>query len=124
MKKDLTNKVKNKLALSAASAVRPKPAPIQLRDLKGMARPVSSKNINLTIRLSGDWLDLWRSLQGELFEFSDSEIVRQALAMRAALVAVDSQGNPPTAYISYVGENGEKVTEDLEEHVGLKPAVK
>jgi hypothetical protein len=124
VKKDLTNKVKSKLIDSATSSARVKAAPIQLRDLKGMARPVSSKNINLTIRLSGDWLDLWRSLQGELSDFSDSEIVRQALAMRAALVAVDAQGNPPTAYISYVGDNGEKVTEDLEEHVGLKPAVK
>mgnify|MGYP001380091733 CR=1 FL=1 len=93
---------------------------LSLKNLRGIVSPVSSKTENVTIRLSGAWLELWHQVRGELTELSDSEILRQAIALRAALVAVDADGKRPTALITFTDDNGEAVTVDLEAHVGIK----
>ncbi|MBD8051991.1 hypothetical protein [Limnohabitans radicicola] len=81
---------------------------------------MSNRSEHLTLRLAGQWLELWESLKQVHPDLSDSELLRQALALRAALSAVDDTGNRPRALIEYVNEKGEKVVADLEEHVGLK----
>lgn len=93
---------------------------LSLRRLAGIAAPVSNRSEHLTLRLAGQWLELWESLKQVHPDLSDSELLRQALALRAALSAVDDTGNRPRALIEYVNEKGEKVVADLEEHVGLK----
>lgn len=95
---------------------------LSLKHLKGIATPVSSKTENVTIRLSGAWLELWKQLRDELNDYSDSEILRQAIALRAALVAIDAKGNRPQTFIKFVDESGKTVQVDLEEHVGIAPA--
>ena len=93
---------------------------LSLKNLRGIVSPVSSKTENVTIRLSGAWLELWHQVRGELVDLSDSEILRQAIALRAALVALDGAGNRPTAMIRFTDDNGQGVTVDLESHVGIK----
>lgn len=92
---------------------------LSLKHLKGIATPVSSKTENVTIRLSGAWLELWKQLQEELNDLSDSEIMRQAIALRAALVAVDTAGNRPKTFIKFVDQSGKTIQVDLEAHVGI-----
>lgn len=93
-----------------------------LKRLAGIAAPVSNRSENVTLRLAGVWLELWESLKQSNPDLTDSELLRQALALRAALSAVDEKGNRPRALIEYVNEKGEKVVADLEVHVGIKPA--
>lgn len=85
---------------------------------------MSNRSEHLTLRLAGQWLELWELLKQSHPGLSDSELLRQALALRAALSAVDDTGNRPRALIEYVNENGETIVADLEEHVGLKPKPK
>jgi hypothetical protein len=92
-----------------------------LKRLAGIAAPVSNRSENVTLRLAGVWLELWESLKHANPDLTDSELLRQALALRAALSAVDEEGNRPRALIEYVNEKGEKVVADLEVHVGIKP---
>lgn len=92
---------------------------LSLKHLKGIATPVSPKTENVTIRLSGAWLELWKQLRDELNDLSDSEILRQAIALRAALIAVDATGHRPKTFIKFVDESGKIVQADLEEHVGI-----
>jgi hypothetical protein len=92
-----------------------------LKRLAGIAAPVSNRSENVTLRLAGVWLELWESLKQSNPDLTDSELLRQALALRAALSAVDEEGNRPRALIEYVNEKGEKVVADLEVHVGIKP---
>jgi hypothetical protein len=92
---------------------------LQLKSLKGIATPVNSKTENVTIRLSGAWLELWKQIKEELPELSDSEILRQSISLRAALVAVDTVGNRPRALLEFIDETGETVQVDLEQHVGI-----
>jgi hypothetical protein len=93
---------------------------LSLKRLAGIAAPVSNRSENVTLRLAGVWLELWESLKQANPTLTDSELLRQALALRAALSAVDEAGNRPRALIEYVNEKGEKVVADLEEHVGIK----
>lgn len=51
---------------------------------------------------------------------TDSDILRQAIALRAALSAVDAQGNRPIGTIEYVDEAGIKQRVGLEEYVGIE----
>jgi len=97
---------------------------LSLRRLAGIATPVSNRSEHLTLRLAGQWLELWELLKQAHPGLSDSELLRQALALRAALSAVDDAGNRPRALIEYVNENGETIVADLEEHVGLKAKAK
>ncbi len=97
---------------------------LSLRRLAGIATPVSNRSEHLTLRLAGQWLEVWESLKQVHPDLSDSDLLRQALALRAALSAVDDTGNRPRALIEYVNEKGEKIVADLEEHVGLKTAAK
>ncbi len=85
---------------------------------------MSNRSEHLTLRLAGQWLEVWESLKQVHPDLSDSDLLRQALALRAALSAVDDTGNRPRALIEYVNEKGEKIMADLEEHVGLKTAPK
>ena len=93
---------------------------LSLKRLAGIAAPVSNRSENVTLRLAVQWLELWESLKQANPTLTDSELLRQALALRAALSAVDDTGNRPRALIEYVNEKGEKVVADLEEHVGIK----
>lgn len=74
----------------------------------------------MTLRLSGAWRTIWQKLRDELPGVSDAEILRQAIALRAALVAVDSKGKRPEATISFHDQTGQMVTVSLEEHIGIK----
>lgn len=75
----------------------------------------------MTLRLSGHWLKLWNLLKAAEHTLSPSEILRQAIAIRASMSAVDSDGNKPQVLIRFKNEHGEMVTKDLEEHIGMKP---
>ena len=72
------------------------------------------------IQYADPWHELWNQVQTELTGLSDSEILRQAIALRAALVAVDADDKRPIALITFVDNNGETTTVDLEAHVGIK----
>ena len=93
---------------------------LSLKSLEGLVAPVSQRTESVTIRLSGTWLDLWDLVRSELKPLTDSEILRQSIALRAALLSVDAAGKRPVALISFTGENGKKITLDLERHVGIK----
>lgn len=93
---------------------------VGIADLRNIAAPVSGKSEIVTLRLSGAWLTIWEQLKRELPNLSDSEILRQALALRIALVAVDSKGQRPHAEITYHDDSGKRVTVNLEEHVGIR----
>ena len=92
---------------------------LSLKSLQGVARPTSSKSENVTIRLSGTWLEIWHQLRDELSPMTDSDILRQAIALRAALLAVDTKGNRPISTIEYVDDTGKKRRAGLEEYVGI-----
>jgi hypothetical protein len=73
-----------------------------------------------TITLKGNWLKLWIAFTNSQPNESESELVRQALAIRAAMGAVDREGNLPEVLIRYKNEEGEVVTEDLLTHIGMR----
>lgn len=93
---------------------------VGITDLRNIAAPTSGQSEVVTLRLSGTWHTIWQQLKRELPDISDSEILRQAVALRIALVAVDSKGQKPDATISFHDEFGKKVTVNLEEHVGIR----
>lgn len=95
---------------------------VGINDLRNIAAPVSGQSEVVTLRLSGAWHTIWQQLRRELPGISDSEILRQAVALRIALVAVDSKGEKPEASITFHDEAGKRVTVNLEEHVGIKHA--
>lgn len=95
-------------------------ARLRSSDVRGVAIATSVESENVTLRLAGHWLKLWNLLKSTEHKLSPSEILRQAIALRAAICAVDSDGNRPQAFIRYKNEAGEFVTEDLEEHIGMK----
>jgi hypothetical protein len=75
---------------------------------------------NITIKLSGHWLQLWMLLQNSEPKLSRGELLRQAIAMRAAASAVGSDGKKPEVLIRFKNGAGEIVTEDLKKHIGMK----
>ncbi len=93
---------------------------VGVSDLRNIAAPVSGKSELVTLRLSGAWYTIWQQLKRELPGVSDSEILRQAVAVRIALVAPDSKGEKPQGHLTFHDETGQKVTVDLEEHVGIR----
>jgi hypothetical protein len=111
-----------KRSTAAQSAVLPSltgTKQISQRNLRGVAAPLPSKEKNVTLRLAGVWLELWEMLKGMNPKLSDSELIRQAIAVRAAMEAVDSKGQKPKTFIRFHDESGELVTVDLEEHLGI-----
>ena len=109
---------------AAVSVVSPDATPralLKQTTVQGIAAPASARSEHLTLRLSNQWLELWELLKGAHPELNDSELLRQAIALRAALAAVDSKGKRPRSFIEYHDEKGKLVTVDLEEHVGIKP---
>lgn len=112
-----------KRSTAAQSAVLPslrgEKGRVSLRSLRGIAAPLSAREKNVTLRLAGVWLELWEMLKSTNPKVSDSELIRQAIALRAAIEAVDSKGNKPQAFIRFHDETGQLVTVDLEEHVGI-----
>lgn len=77
------------------------------------------KSETITLKLSGHWLELWTRLKNSEPNFSSSEIFRQAVAVRASMSAVDSDGKRPEVLFRYKNEDGEVVTRDWMEHLGL-----
>jgi hypothetical protein len=92
---------------------------LTLRGVRGIASPLSTKSASVTIRLAGAWLEIWELLKEGSPSLSDSDLLRQALALLAAINAEDSKGKKPQALIRFHDETGELVTVDLEEHVGI-----
>jgi len=93
---------------------------IRLGELQGLVAPVPSKTTTVTLRLSGHWNVLWDRLKASVKGVSDAELLRQGVALRMALAAIDSKGKKPRAYIQYHDQNGRITTVDLEEHVGIR----
>lgn len=93
---------------------------VSIDDLRNIVAPASGKSEVVTLRLSGTWHTIWEELRKELPGIADAEILRQAIALRAALIAVDSKGERPEVTITYHDQTGKKVTVPLLEHVGIK----
>lgn len=55
----------------------------------------------------------------DLMGVSPSEIIRQAVALRAALLARDGSGEKVKAMLTYIDDAGRERTVDLEQHVGI-----
>jgi hypothetical protein len=95
-------------------------AGLSLRDIEGVARPMAAdKTETITTRFSGAWLAIWQNVQRELPGISPSEIIRQSVALRAALVAKDELGGKVRAKIIYSDKSGQVLERDLEELIGL-----
>ncbi|OHC69538.1 MAG: hypothetical protein A3H93_15525 [Rhodocyclales bacterium RIFCSPLOWO2_02_FULL_63_24] len=82
--------------------------------------PVPSKTTTVTLRLSGQWHVLWERLRASVPDVSDAELLRQGVALRMALAAVDGKGQRPKAFIQFHDQAGKLTTVDLEEHVGIR----
>jgi len=93
---------------------------IRLGETKGLVTPVPNKTTTVTLRLSGQWHVLWERLRTSLPGVSDAELLRQGVALRMALAAVDAKGEKPKAFIRFHDQVGELVEVDLEEHVGIR----
>ena len=92
---------------------------IRIGETKGLVAPIPKKTTTVTLRLSGSWHVLWKRLCAALPDVTDAEILRQGVALRMALVALDGKGQRPKAYIQYHDQAGKLQTVDLEEHVGI-----
>lgn len=92
---------------------------IRIGETKGLVAPIPKKTTTVTLRLSGSWHVLWKRLRTALPGVTDAEILRQGVALRMALAALDGQGQKPKAYIQFHDQSGKLQTVDLEEHVGI-----
>ena len=93
---------------------------IRLGETQGLVAPVPNKTTTVTLRLSGQWHVLWARLKASVSEISDAELLRQGVALRMALAALDSKGQKPKAFIQFHDQTGRLITVDLEEHVGIR----
>ena len=93
---------------------------IRIGETQGLVTPIPKKTTTVTLRLSGSWHVLWQRLRATLPEISDAELLRQGVALRMALAALDAKGEKPKAYIQYHDQSGKLKTVDLEEHVGIE----
>ena len=82
--------------------------------------PVPNKTTTVTLRLSGQWHVLWARLKAAVPEISDAELLRQGVALRMALAALDGKGQKPKVFIQFHDQAGRLTTVDLEEHVGIR----
>jgi hypothetical protein len=92
---------------------------IRIGETKGLVAPIPKKTTTVTLRLSGSWHVLWKRLGAAVPGVSDAELLRQGVALRMALAALDSKGQRPKAFIQYHDQSGKLQTVDLEEHVGI-----
>jgi hypothetical protein len=92
---------------------------IRIGETKGLVAPIPKKTTTVTLRLSGPWHVLWKRLCAAVPGVSDAELLRQGVALRMALAALDGKGQRPKAYIQYHDQAGELQTVDLEEHVSI-----
>lgn len=95
-------------------------AGIRIGETEGLVAPVSHKTTTVTLRLSGPWHTLWERLRAAAPGISDAELLRQGVALRMALAALDAKGEKPKAFIRYHDQSGKLRTVDLEEHVGIE----
>ncbi|MHB1619436.1 MAG: hypothetical protein ACYCTY_05535 [Sulfuricella sp.] len=93
---------------------------IRLGETRGLVAPITGKTTTVTLRLSGQWHVLWERLKASVSGISDAELLRQGVALRMALAAVDSKGQKPKAFIQFHDQAGRLTTVDLEEHVGIR----
>jgi hypothetical protein len=93
---------------------------LKLGDTRGLVSPVPNKTTTVTLRLSGPWHVLWEGLRASVPGVSDAELLRQGVALRMALAALDSKGKKPKAFIQFHDASGKLQTVDLEEHVGIE----
>jgi len=93
---------------------------IRLGETQGLVAPVPNKTTTVTLRLSGQWHVLWARLKASVPEVSDAELLRQGVALRMALAAMDGKGQKPKAFIQFHDEAGRLTKVDLEEHVGIR----
>lgn len=93
---------------------------IRLGETQGLVAPIPNKTTTVTLRLSGQWHVLWERLKVSVPELSDAELLRQGVALRMALAAVDARGEKPRAFIQFHDQSGQVTTVDLEEHVGIR----
>lgn len=114
-------KRRSKVSQAAAGKAAESPAVLSVGATKGLVAPIPSKTITVTLRLSGPWHVLWERLRAAVPTTNDAELLRQGVALRMALAALDSKGQKPRAAITFHDENGELVTVDLEEYVGIRP---
>ena len=89
-------------------------------DTQGLVTQAPSKTTTVTLRLSGPWHVLWERLRAAVPGVSDAELLRQGVALRMAIAALDGKGQKPKAYIQYHDQTGKFQTIELEEHVGIK----
>lgn len=105
----------------AALTVKPgREGGLRLGETRGLVAPVSNKTTTVTLRLSGPWHVLWERLRASVVGVSDAELLRQGVALRMALAALDSKGQKPKAFIQFHDESGRLQTVDLEQHVGIQ----
>ncbi|MDP1613646.1 MAG: hypothetical protein Q8M11_21510 [Sulfuritalea sp.] len=93
---------------------------IRLGETQGLVAAVPNKTTTVTLRLSGQWHVLWARLKASVPDVSDAELLRQGVALRMALAAVDGKGQKPKAFIQFHDQAGKLTTVDLEEHVGIR----
>lgn len=93
---------------------------IRLGEIRGLVAPVPNKTTTVTLRLSGQWHVLWERLKASVPGVSDAELLRQGVALRMALAAVDGKGKKPKATIQFHDQAGRLTSVDLEEHVGIR----
>lgn len=106
-------------AAGAGKAARKGGAALRIAETQGLVAPVSKKTTTVTLRLSGPWHTLWKRLQAAVPNVSDAELLRQGVALRMALAALDAKGQKPKAFIQYYDQDGALQTVDLEEYVGI-----
>ncbi|MEW6312993.1 MAG: hypothetical protein AB1513_02925 [Pseudomonadota bacterium] len=107
-------------ALVITPGSRNEPAGIKIGETQGLVAPIPHKTTTVTLRLSGAWHALWNRLRAATPGVSDAELLRQGVALRMALAALDAKGLKPRAFIQYYDQSGELRTVDLEEHVGIE----
>lgn len=93
---------------------------IRIGETQGLVAPIPKKTTTVTLRLSGPWHVLWQRLRAAVPGVSDAELLRQGVALRMALAALDGKGQKPKAFIQYYDQAGKLQTVDLEEHVGIE----
>lgn len=103
----------------AASGKKLNTAQLNLKEARGLVSPISGKSTTVALRLSGPWHELWEGLKAAVPDVSDAELLRQAVALRVALAAQDGRGKKPRATIEYHDEQGQLVSADLEDYVGI-----
>lgn len=115
--KEVFSLMKRKLMRDGAVAVPS--STLRLENLRGIVAPISNKTQTVTLRLSGVWYDLWQELRADVPGVSEAELLRQGLALRIAMSAIDASGKLVRTSISFRDSSGNEVTQDLGEYVGI-----